>query len=120
VLTAGELAGMRQAALRALPGLCTIQSVTRTADGQGGWTEAWVSAATNVPCKLSATAIRMEGQSTGAQFVVRTGWKLAVPYDQAISTSNRVVFGGDTYEVLSVEDAQEYRATRRAYLRRID
>ncbi len=43
----------------------TVQRVTQTSDGGGGYTDVWNSTATNVPCKAYALRVRISG-TTGA------------------------------------------------------
>ena len=49
-----------------------------------------------------------------------TRWVLTVAHNQAISEQDRVVHGGETYEVARVDDTHSNRTARRAYLVRVD
>lgn len=118
-LSADELAGMRDdAETLLLTQTCTIQTVSRASDGMGGFTETWNNTHTNVPCRLSPQG--GSGRVQGDQFTVVTGWVLDVAYDQAIAAGNRVVLGGDTFDVLEVRDDHTDRIVRRAAIKRLD
>jgi head-tail adaptor len=97
---------------------CTIQTVSRASDGMGGFTETWANTYQNVPCRLSPQG--GSGRVQGDQFTVVTGWVLDVAYDQAIAAGNRVVLGGDTFDVLEVRDDHTDRILRRAAIKRLD
>lgn len=121
VLSARELAAMRAEANRWLADTCTIQAVTVGRDTVGGITETWANTATSVPCRLVSHVNRAPaGGTQGEQYQVRTDWILHLAYDQAIATGQRVTVGADTYEVQAVDDEQTERASRRAWLKRVD
>jgi hypothetical protein len=111
---------MRTQAARALDTTCTLQTATRTSDGLGGFTISWSTAASNVACRLSPLTMKALAGSQGEQFTVVSAWVLHLGHGQAVTAGQRAVVGGDTYEVLNVEDDQSERASRRAYLRRIE
>jgi len=109
-LTMRELISMRQTASLILPSICSISVHTLVPDGQGGQTETWTTTA-NIPCKMSTTLGRSGDQFTrlgemhGTHHLVIFGLK----YDQAITPGNRIVFSGDTYEVVGVDDSHDWR-----------
>lgn len=118
--TAAELAQMRLHAEELLPSTCTIAVRTTSADGMGGVTESWTNT-TGVPCRLDAiTALGMRSVATGDKFTIHDAWTLFVHWDRAIAVGNRVVFDGDTYEVLGVEDDHDWRLLRQATLQRVN
>lgn len=115
-LTAAELEAIRADLERTLPDEAVIQSVTRTSDGQGSWSETWAAAGT-VACRLDNAGGRRGRQSEAVQSF--TSWTLTVPYDTDLTTEHRVVIGADTFSVTSVSDNHAWRAVRRAQLERI-
>lgn len=119
-VTSGELSRMRDDAESRLSDTCTIQTRSTVADGSGGVTETWANTYTSTPCYLSKTSIGAGAPAQGGKFTIHTAWTLAVAYDQAIAAGNRVVMGGDTYEVVSVGDDDTERALRVANIARID
>jgi hypothetical protein len=103
----------------ALPDTCSILALTRTADGQGNFTEAWGTAVggTAVPCRLDNKG----GGRTPVAAAQRdySDWVLTVAHDVALTTDNRVVHGGETYNVLSVNDDGSWPLILRATLGRV-
>ena len=112
-----ELAQLRSDADDYMPDTCDIQTVTRTVDAYGGWTEAWADTYETVSCRLAAlTTTRPEGID-GSELGSFTRWLLAVPYNQTVDATMRVVHSSVTYEIEAVDDLQSHRASRHAYLR---
>jgi SPP1 family predicted phage head-tail adaptor len=118
-LSALELAQLRADHEDYMPDTCTIQTKTVAIGAAGGWTETWTDTAT-VDCRLAPTMHGLGEIINAAQLASLTSWVLTVHHDQAISAEQRVVVGGDTYEVERVEDDHSHRTARRAYLRRLD
>ena len=116
-VTAAELAQMR-ADLEAmtLPGTAVVQALTRTTDGQGGYTEAWAASGT-VACRLDNSGGNR--RSVRAAEITFSGWVLTVPQSTGLTTANRVVTGGETYNVISVSDLGSWIACQRAEVQRI-
>ena len=48
-----EIARLRSEQGDYLPDTCTLQTLSRTSDSQGGWTETWSNTYTSVPCRLA-------------------------------------------------------------------
>lgn len=119
MLSEHELHLMRHAIADSLPDLCTVKSRTTVVDGQGGVTETWASTI-NVPCKLAPAGYVDRTASLGERYTVTDSWILTVRYDTTIAAGYRVVLGGDTYEVLGVQDDRSERLCRRASLRRVE
>jgi len=120
-LTPGELAGFRDTADNILPSTCTIQTVTRTSDGMGGWSEAWVDTYTDVACRLGVQARGMAVETEqGARIVTVRSYVLTLEYDQAVHPHDRVVVGGNTYEVSEVLDGHTWITVKRVSLERLD
>lgn len=115
-----ELAQLRLDANDYLPDSCTIQTVARAADTYGGWTETWSDTYTSVSCRLAVMPLNRPEAMDGSQISSLTRWLFAVPYNQAIDATMRVVHDSVTYEIEAVEDLQSNRASRHAYLRVMD
>lgn len=114
-----ELTQMRADQADYWPDTCTLQTVARTADGVGGWSESWSNTHTGVSCRVSPLSSGRE-QISGAQLASTTNWILTVAYSQALTAEMRCVHDGNTYEIERVEDAHSHRTARRAYMRRVD
>ncbi len=118
LLTAKELTDIRAEVEKMLPGTCTIMDRSTTRDAIGGGTATWGTASADVLCKLAPERAMVGG--LGGQVSVYTGWVLSVPFDQAVTAGQRVVYDSDNFEVVSVEDDHDFRFVRRVYLRRSD
>lgn len=111
-----DLTAMRADVANMLPGTAVIQAVTRTSDGAGGWSESWAAVAGGtVACRLdplgrslSKTEVQLLRESMTIAF------QLTVPHDAPVATDCRVVIGGTTYEVLSLDVYHSERVSRRA------
>ena len=117
-LTATELTRMRTDAEDLLPSTCTIQTLSTIPDGMGGVEESW-SDIDDVPCRLDITNWQSKTAIDGDQFSLHDIWLLYVHWDQAIASGNRVVFDGDTYDVLSGQDHGDWRMLRQVLLQRV-
>jgi hypothetical protein len=100
-----------------LPDTCTILAVTYASDGQGGQTETWGTAAASVACRLDALR-GFEGQA-GAAVQPFHAWVITLPANTTITPANRIVHGGATYSVTSVDGAKSWEACVRAYVEAI-
>lgn len=97
-----------------LPDTCTILSVTYASDGQGGQTATWGTAAASVACRLDALR-GYEGQA-GAAVQPFHAWVFTLPADTSITSAHRIVHGGATYNVTSVDAGKSWEACVRAYV----
>lgn len=97
---------------------CTIQTLARTKDGMGGWSNTWSNTHTSVACHI--------WQATGREALVGdqpaevTQWVMNVHWDQAIDNTMRVTHGGHTYEVNNLNNDGTSLLHRRVYLTRIE
>lgn len=115
-LTSAELEALRADLERTLPDTCVIQAVTRTADGQGGWTEVWAASGT-VSCRMDQNSGNKGRQAAAVQdFATFT---LTVPYDTGLTALQRVVHAGETYNVIGVTDTGSWLGVQRAQVARV-
>lgn len=113
-LSAKDLALMRADAARLLPDLCSILSVSRTTDGEGGWVDTWTATSVNVPCRVDYV-YGTETLAGGAVQQYKRA-KLSLAHDAVLETSNRILVDGRTYAVTSVNNGQSGRIVVRAEL----
>ena len=99
---------------KALPETCDIQRVTRTSDGQGGYTETWVTAAgsTDVPYRRSPMGAPTE-QRLADRLAGKAGWILTFAYDADVLAADRVVDGTSQYEVIGLLSGGAYATDKR-------
>jgi len=116
-LTATELSDIRDVIESLLPDTCTIQALTRTSDGMGGWTDSYANTYTGIACRVW----RQEGGElvVGDQGAEVTRWVLTVAWDQPVTATMRVVHAGHTYQVNDVNDTGSERGERRAWMTRM-
>lgn len=100
-----------------LPDTCAVLSLTRTSDGQGGWTEAWGTAYASVACRLDA----MGGREAVNAASVRpfSQWMLTVPHDTVATAQSRIEHGGYTYNVITLNADASWLACLRLVLERV-
>lgn len=103
-----------------LPDTCTIQTRTWTSDDMGGGSYSYANTYTSVACRLAARPFMEREASVGEKLTLHSLWVLTVHWDQAVDETMRVVHGGETYEVVSVDDLHSERHCRRADLVRVD
>ena len=96
----------------ALPETCTIKRRVLVPDEVGGYSETWTDLATSVACRLSPASLSTE-QVVADRFRGQALWNLTLPYDQDIATDDRVVLGGDTYEVAGLARGGAWRTATR-------
>jgi len=104
-LTARELAQMREDIEDLCPDTAAILSVTRTSDGQGGFTETWGTASTTV-CRVDWKS-GVESISGGAIQPIRT-CTITMPYDAVVTEANRIQVGAQVYAVTAVDNDKSW------------
>lgn len=113
-LNAAQLAAMRSVSDAALPDTCTIQRTTPTADGMGGETDAWANLAVGVPVRISPEqSIEAAETERGGSIAGVKRWVLTLPYNQDVTLADRVVLGGRTLEVVSIDGPRSWEIARR-------
>lgn len=118
-LAARTLALMRAQATQLLPDTCTIQSVSRSSDGAGGWSETWSTLAT-VACRLDPLKQQAQPETVAGREALIVPRQLTVPYDAPIDVDRRVVIGSETYEIRELVDDHSWRVCRRAKVVRVE
>lgn len=115
-----EIAQLRADQTDYFPDTCTLQTVARTSDDQGGWTDAWSNTHASVSCRLSPIKASLVETLEGDQVSAASRWILSVAHNQTIAEDMRVVHDSETYEIEHLEDTHSNRTARRAYLMRLD
>jgi hypothetical protein len=95
-----------------LPGTANILLVTRTPDGQGGFTDVWGTAVANVACRVDFK----QGMEQGADWGYRpfSFWQLTFPQGTNLTAANRVEVGTITYSISAVDAGNSWDACLRA------
>jgi len=95
-----------------MPGTANILTVTRTANGQGGFTEAWGTAYIGIPCRADYRQ-GMEPAAGGAQRPF-TFWQLTFPQGTDLAAANRIEIGDDTFSISAVDAGNSWDVCLRA------
>lgn len=118
-LSSQELTDMRVVADDFFPDTCTIQTVTAAVGAMGGLSDSFANTYTGVACRLDPAGGGNETLVNEA-LEAESLWMLNIPYDQAISVTDRVIHSSITYEVRRVMDTHSYATIRRALLARVN
>jgi hypothetical protein len=95
---------------------CDIITVTKTPDGFGGVIETLGTASASIACRMD----HKSGVSVlaGGELATFQGNMLTLPYDTTITTTNRVLYGGAYYSVISVSEGS-WLGVKRAEVEKI-
>ena len=116
-LSKRELKEMQDAVSGLYPDVAQILSVTSTADGQGGFTEAWGTLTRNVPCRIDAL-VGSERQTDGSLRAFTT-LEVTFAFDVTVSEANRIEVGDNVYHVTYVAPDQSWAVEKTAQVERI-
>lgn len=117
-LSAADLAGMSETLTASLPDLCSIDHVTKVADGAGGRTDS-ISTTNNVPCRFVESSQKRGSELVYVDVLVAvSGWLFTFPVVAgtddsidwpgalaaiaAIDVPDRIHVNGRTFEVETV------------------
>ncbi|MCR4339335.1 MAG: head-tail adaptor protein [Gemmatimonadaceae bacterium] len=118
-LSAAELVQMRSTVSTYLAGTAVIQTYSSTADGSGGYTDAYAASATVAarlaPIQVAAKEQWLAGRTAEVQF-----FQLTVPNTTTVDERDQVVFNSVTYEVLEVESRVPWDLDHRVTLVKVD
>lgn len=105
MLSARDLTAMRAECALVLDQTATIQRNTPVSDGRGGFTESWGTAGT-VACHV----LPRQGQTTleGDRPVSVTLWEILLPVGTNVTARDRLVIGGETYEISDLDTGGSY------------
>lgn len=112
--TAADLTFMRDTQELALPGTAVIQGTVSVTDGQGGYYESYAGVGT-VPARLYPRTSRSYSESVaGGQIISLTTWFITMPWDTVVDARNRISMEGRTWEIVSVNNDENWRTAIRA------
>lgn len=117
LLTAADLAYMRDVVEDMFPDTCNILSESLTPDGQGGVTSTWGTVAGTVACRLDNETSRSGSVMVAAGALRQVHqYILSLPYNTSISTGNRVEISSTLYAVVAVNVNVSWKVVARATL----
>jgi hypothetical protein len=92
---------LRSVATAFRPDTCTIQRATDTSSGDGT-SQAWATLASGVTCRVSRAGQGNEQPGATGGIVAVGQRRIKLPAGQDVTTRDRIVTGGVTYEVVDV------------------
>ena len=115
-LSTSDLANMQAAAKELMTATAVITRLTKTSDGAGGFTEAWVPSGTVFCRKVPFGVIRRFNQLTerviADKLANRMGWAVTTPALTDVTVKDRVTIDGGTFEVAYVGGPRTDEVTR--------
>jgi hypothetical protein len=115
MLPDAELTQIREDLQNALPDSGTILALTRTSDGQGGWSEAWGTAGT---CQCRLDFIGGKESVTGGALIPYSRAIVTLPQATVITEQNRFSHSSGTYSVTAV-NLGSWLGVKRATVERV-
>jgi head-tail adaptor len=109
MLSAGELAAMRETAETALPGTAVVSSLAFASDSGGEGTATWTPSGT-VDCRIAP--IRGTEREMGDRISADAEYVVTLPSDVTITTDSRVAISGTNYSVEAIRDRSWNLTTR--------
>lgn len=117
-LTSAELAQIRADIATLFPEMCTILSLTKTSDGEGGWTDSWGTATANVPCRIDFGSPSKEQMANNELKPFMQGI-VSMAYDVVVTEQNRILLNGTTYSVTGVNSGQSWIGSKQVTVQRV-
>lgn len=103
MLTATEIASMRAVLDDSLPDSAVIERATLVDNGAGGQTPTWAAAGTAL-CRVSPSDLTPGEQVDGSDApAARRTFTLTFPHGTDVRPTDRVTFGGATYDLTGVD-----------------
>jgi hypothetical protein len=119
MLTANDLALMRAAQQAALPDTCSIQRATSSHNVIGEGVPSWAAVGVAIPCRLAPQLRRRDLQAVGEQQRTVGDWVVTLPYDTDVRSGDRIIIGGDVYDVIDTQRAESWLTAIRCEVRRV-
>lgn len=110
MLTAEELAGMRETLNDSLPGTAIVQTSTWVSDGGGGGTTGWIASGT-YDCRVTPAGGFEKDQ--GGRLQPETEFMFTLPAETPINEDAQIVYSGGTYDVIATPHPRSFEVSRR-------
>lgn len=118
-LSAAQLARMREQVEMMLPGTAVIQARSLSSDGAGGQTESWTARGT-VACRVDPVPRAMQLDDAGQAEALRVEYQITLGWDVTIEPTDRIVTGGETYEIRQFQAEHSWNVSKRVKVSRIE
>lgn len=120
MLTAQELAQLRDDMVELLPGTAIISRYTSSVNDAGVAAQTYAAIGTVIARVDPATGNDVRRGVLAGREASTAFFQLTVEWDANIAEGDRVTFGGETMEITLLHDLHADRAVRRALLARIE
>jgi hypothetical protein len=102
MLTACEIASMRECVESALPETVEILTAARSAQPAGGWKDDWDNATSSTVFGLVLPDTEPGDHTEGGKQVSELRWIVRLPSGTTVTTQQRLRVNGVTYQILAV------------------
>lgn len=104
-----------------LPGTAVVETSTDSSDGMGGQIQEWVAAGTYSARLSPIDATRSGGEFRAAgRTLERHQVTLTLPYETAITETDRVTYDNVTYSITEVRSRTPWELSRRVLMTELD
>lgn len=107
---------MRDVQERAMPGTVVIERYALTADGMGGYAEAWTAVGTVTGRVYPMVRRGMSETINGGQVISESMWFATLPTGTVIDARDRIVYEGRSWEVVRVNNDEMWQTAVRCEL----
>ena len=87
---------------RLLTDTCAIQTYAAVRDSEGGQADTWSETQSDVPCRVSPSGLTPAERVIAERLAAERLYAVTLPATVAISERDRIVWDGQTLEVVSV------------------
>lgn len=118
MLTTRELSDLRADVLETLISTCTVQRVTTT-NNKGKVSETWTAVETDIVCRVDPYQRQDSAGVVADQEQGRAWFRLTLPWDADIGDGDRVIYGGETYELVQLHATHSGHIVTRAIIAKL-
>ncbi|MBX3061819.1 MAG: head-tail adaptor protein [Anaerolineae bacterium] len=112
---------MRQQLLALLPDTAILQAVTRISDGAGSYIETWTPiVGGTVPCRLDPANLSRQHDQFALSEGLTSAYQLTLPYNAPLEADQRIVIGGDAYEIRRLATAHDWNVSQRVLVTKVE
>jgi len=112
-----ELAEIRAAIADLLPDTCYILSPVSIRAANGEVTQTWGTATAATPCRFDPLKGTEQDGAGGVK--IYHGYRVTMTYDTTITSAQRLLFGGVTYNIISVDPGKSWLSSLRLDVERV-
>jgi SPP1 family predicted phage head-tail adaptor len=118
-LSAAELARLRDAHTATLTATCSIWRKVKATNDAGGPDDTWAQQIASVACRVMPSQLQRVLETDAGRETMSAYFRLTVPFDTDIQAEDRIVYDGDSYQVVALWDDHDLRTARRAVIAKV-